>query len=52
MLAKIKNQNLLELAINAAEQRATLGEISAALEKVLEDILQKIKLYQEYTKWR
>ena len=30
---KNKNQNLLELAIYAAEHRATLGEISAALEK-------------------
>ncbi len=30
--------NLLELAIEAAKQRATLGEISMACEKVLVDI--------------
>ena len=29
---KSKNKNLLELAVNAAKQRATLGEISSALE--------------------
>ncbi len=32
--AKNKNNNLLELAVEAAKHRATLGEISLALEKV------------------
>ena len=32
--AKSRQGNLLELAVNAARRRATLGEISAALEKV------------------
>lgn len=32
--AEKKNANLLELAVNAARERATLGEISDALEKV------------------
>lgn len=33
-VAKIGTQNLLELAVNAARERATLGEISSALEIV------------------
>ncbi len=32
--AKNENQNLLEIAVDAARQRATLGEISDALEKI------------------
>ncbi len=32
--AKDENQNLLEIAVEAAENRATLGEISDALEKI------------------
>ena len=39
----MNNENLLELAILAAEERATLGEISQALEKVLEDMWRKTK---------
>ena len=33
-IAKSKNGNLLEAAVNAARERATLGEISDAMEKV------------------
>jgi len=41
--AKSGKRNLLDLAIKAAKDRATLGEISDALEVVLEDIKQYIK---------
>ena len=38
--AKEQNGNLLELAVNAAKERATLGEISNAMEEILADIKQ------------
>jgi methylmalonyl-CoA mutase len=38
MCAKTGEGNLLELAIDAARKRATLGEISDAMEKNLVDI--------------
>ena len=46
--AKEKNKNLLALAVKAARARATLGEISLALEKSLEDTSQKLEAFREY----
>ena len=43
--ATSKNENLLELAIEAARERATLGEISDALEKVFGRYKAQIKTF-------
>ena len=43
--AKEKNGNLLELAVNAARERATLGEISDALEEVYGRYKAKIQSF-------
>ncbi|CAN5210216.1 methylmalonyl-CoA mutase [soil metagenome] len=43
--AKDKNENLLELAVNAARERATLGEISDALEEVYGRYKAKIQSF-------
>ena len=42
--AKTGNKNLLELAVKAAELRATVGEISMAIEKVSVDTSPQIQL--------
>ena len=42
--AKTGKGNLLDLAVNAARNRATLGEISDALESVLEDKKHKLEV--------
>ncbi len=44
--AKTKQNNLLELAVNAAKERATLGEISTALENVYGRYRAQIKSVQ------
>jgi methylmalonyl-CoA mutase len=44
-VAKIGTQNLLELAVNAARERATLGEISSALEIVFGRYKAQIKSF-------
>ena len=43
--AKEKNKNLLALAVKAAKARATLGEISAALEKVFSRYESEMKSF-------
>lgn len=46
--AKNNDKNLLELSVEAARRRVTLGEISLALEKYMEDIKQPYTVFQEF----